>query len=656
MELQRQNPAEAIGGPLGGSPDCAPAEEPDARPSGEAAEIVAELQEKLEKTLRAFKLRAARQVATDFPKITRKFLDRSADEFGQLAADASARLRDEIKSASDQITGEMHSRILANADEIAASRLAGLEDAAKRVMEEALQSAGERFEERVAAASGAHDAALRSMADAADAALAKLEASRQSAESAFTSEMDAKLAAISAAGAQEAERGTRNAAEAVQALLGKALDELKQKAAERIEADLPAAAATLLESSNARLEQQTGEARERLLADLRTQGTALLAQARDEFANFEKSSAETLSRSTEAIAERAVHDAVRNVEEQARAAIDQFGNAAVARVESEQQKLQTRIEISLAEHQKQMLQVSTERLDNFRRQLESELESFRSQLQSNVQRAELRAAEKAEAEIPRAAAGLVENATAAIERKIKESSGAIEETIRTTAEEIASRAGRRMVDDTNESLRSLRESAVEQGRNQLQALAKDIAGARRKEFESDLEAFLKKQRKLIQQRMDEAGRETLAWLQQASAGLTPGPAPKASSTSRWLLVVVALIPTLLFLYLMSRPVMRLNPDPPADFLSAYPEWTAQHQDVAAKLGDAYWDWAALHLVQEYPFGSDLPKQPPISFQVEGQGFPAGVDADVARMRYWNKLRELWKDPKAWQKVDAWNAR
>lgn len=650
MALHKQNPAGAATEPHE-APACGPSPAAGVRLQSEADAQLAAFQEMLDQTLHTFKLKAARQVATDFPKITRKFLDRYGNDFSDLAAATSEKLSGELKAAGEQYAGEMRQQILSLGREAVEAGLAQLHQSAANVLEEAARAA----EERAQASFSSAGVALRSAIEAAEASAARLEASCATKEAAFFTGIESKLTEISAARTDEAGRAARGAAEAVQSLLENALQELKQKAAERIEADLPKAAAVLLERSEARLEKQTGEARERLLDELRQQGAAVLNEARAQFEAFEKSSVAILGQNTKAAAENAVNEAVRQVDEQARAAIQRCGENVVARMEGEQHKLEAHAALSVAEHQKQLLHLSVQGAEGIQRQLESHVESFRNQLQSNLKQFEQQAIDQAKADFPRLAAGLLENASATLERKVAEAASSVQDTLRLSATEVGADAGRRMVEETSNSLRSLRESAVEQTRNQLQALAKDVAGARRKEFESEFEGSLRKQQKQIKQRMDEAGRETLAWLQQASAGLAPGPAAKSSPGSRWALVVVALIPTLLFLYLMSRPLMQLKTAPPADFLNAYPEWTSQHQDVAEKLGEAYWDWAALHLARSYPYGTDLPQQPPVSFEVEGQGFPSGVDADVARMRYWDKLRSLWKDPTSWQKVDVWNA-
>ncbi|MGH9449804.1 MAG: hypothetical protein ACRD11_04605, partial [Terriglobia bacterium] len=326
------------------------------------------------------------------------------------------------------------------------------------------------------------------------------------------------------------------------------------------------------------------------------------------------------------------------------------------RIEAEQQKLHAHAEISIADHQKQLLQLSVHGVEGIQRQLDAHLETFRGQLQTHVRVLEQKALEKATEDFPAVAAQLLEGAHASLQKKAAEAAASVQEAVRVSAVALAEDTRRQLIQETEDSLRSMREAAMEQSRGQIRQLVKDVAATHRKDFDGEIAEAFRKQKKSIQQQMDETSRASLERLQQASARVTPASARQISSGSRWVLVLVALIPTLLFLYLMNRPVMRLKAVPPADFLNAYPEWTAQHQDISVKLGEAYWDWAALHLVRDYPYGTQLPEQPPVSFQVDGQDFPTGVGADVARMRYWNELRALWTHPQSWDKIDAWNQR
>ncbi|HLI30356.1 MAG TPA: hypothetical protein VKV79_04555, partial [Terriglobia bacterium] len=188
---------------------------------------------------------------------------------------------------------------------------------------------------------------------------------------------------------------------------------------------------------------------------------------------------------------------------------------------------------------------------------------------------------------------------------------------------------------------------------QLSQIGKDFGAESRKKLNAELEDSIRKYRKLAQSQLDELSRVSIERTGQDY--IQAGPAPVHSPISgKVALAFAAIAPTLLFLYFVSRPVMKLRPEPPADFLAVSTEWGARHHNTAEKLARAYWDWAALHLEPQYPYGTKLPEQPPLGFDVEGKDFPTGVDADLTRLSYWNELRKLWAQPQSWTKIEVWD--
>lgn len=695
MALHKQNAAS----PRNGAPEsqsAGPASADLLHLKDETAALVIEFQEKLQQTLHAFKLKAAKQVVQDLPKITGKLIERSAAGFEELAVSASGKLREELKAAQTEFAEESRRQLATLGEEAARSFQAELKTAAEASLADMARS----IDEQAQAASRNTDDAVRSVLTVTDDAAARLEATREELESSLLLDHQKRLVDLAASGrnagallnsiqtaaneaaarldvacaemesslipdhqkrlaelsatAQELDRKVQAGVEDFQGQLESTLSQFKRKAAARIEEDLSKTSTELLQHSAERLQKQTDEARERLLADLRDSGTKVLEETGRQLAGLGKASSEVLNQSARAAADKAVSHAAQRVEEQAQTAFERSAAMAIARIEAEQQKLQTRAELSVADHQKQLLQLSVHGVEGIQRQLDGHLEAFRGQLQTHVHVLEQKALERATEDFPRVAAGLVDGVAASLQKKAAEAAAGAQETVRASAAGIAEETRRQVIEGAEDSLRSLREAAMEQTRGQLRQLVKDEGVAHRKDFEEEIAEMLRKRRKSIQQQIDEASRASLERLQQASARVTPGLAPQTSYGSKWVLILVALIPTVLFIYLMNRPVMRLKAEPPADFVNAYPEWTAQHQDEAVKLGEAYWDWAALHLVRDYPDGTQLPEQPPVSFEVNGSGFPSGVEADVARMRYWNKLRELWTNPQSWDKIEAWN--
>ncbi|MGH9377787.1 MAG: hypothetical protein ACRD1I_03205, partial [Terriglobia bacterium] len=408
-----------------------------------------------------------------------------------------------------------------------------------------------------------------------------------------------------------------------------------------------------LETFWGQLQRQTGETREKLLADLADSGAAVLEDTRRQLGKIEKASSEVLHEAARTAAEKAVSQAARKAEEQAQAAISRNAELAVSRINAGEKALQAQAEQSVTDHQRQMALVSAASIENAQRKLDSRFEVFRDQLEAAAGTIEQIVLEKGKQEFPRVAAELAEAAKAGMEEKAGQMARQIKEEIQASSAGLAEKACRQMAGEAENSLRSLRETAVDQARSQMQQMFKEVAAASRAEFGAEVEQTVHKQRRSAQAQIEEMGRASLERLRKAEPQVMMAPAA-ASRSSHTLLILVALIPTILFVYLASRPVMRLKPNAPTEFAEAYPELTATHEDTAQKLGQAYWDWAAIHLAPDYPYGSQLPEQPPVLFEADGPSFPTGVQADVARTRYWQKLRELWTNPQSWEKVQVWN--
>jgi hypothetical protein len=533
-------------------------------------------------------------------------------------------------------------------DAAAGEATARLQAAREQMESLALAEHQKRLAE-LAAASRNADTAMRSVQAASGEAAAKLWEAGEQIESSLAAEHRKRTEELTAASLKELAHKAQISVDGFQKELEDTLSAFKRKAASRIDDDLTKATAGLLERSSGQLRIQTDEVREKLLAELRDSGSAILEDTRRQMARAEKASHEVLNETAKAAAEKAVAQAAKGVEEQVHAAISRSAELAVEKTGAERKRLHTEADLSVAAFHKQIAALSLESIEGVKSALETQLEAFRGQLQSARESLEQSVLERAKAEFPHVAAELLEGVTAGLEKNAGEIAEQVKAEVQTSATSFAEKTRRQLMSETENSLRSLRESAIDQSRGQLQQLIKEVRVAGRKEFEAEVEQSLRKQHRSAQMQIDDMARSSLERLRHAGA------APAATSrSSQWFLMLVALVPTLLFLYLASRPTMRLKASPPADFIDAYPEWTSSHQDVALKLGQAYWDWAALHLAPDHPYGTHLPEQPPVLFQVDGTGFPAGVDADVARMRYWQKLRELWTNPQSWVKVEAWN--
>ena len=133
-------------------------------------------------------------------------------------------------------------------------------------------------------------------------------------------------------------------------------------------------------------------------------------------------------------------------------------------------------------------------------------------------------------------------------------------------------------------------------------------------------------------------------------GVKSKPKPKIG---RWFVVG---IPALFFIYLSTRPVMRLRETPPADFMEIRPEWSPKRRLAEERLAQAYWESTVRVIGQEFSYGSRLPDDPPEEFKVDERALQGGPGESVhgTRLRYWQRLQKVWVLPQAWKKSYEWN--
>ncbi|MGH9327853.1 MAG: hypothetical protein ACRD2B_14385 [Terriglobia bacterium] len=615
----------------------------------DAGALLAEFEDKLQKTVHLFKQKAAKQIASEFPRMAEELLARCSAEFEKRSEETAERLRQKLGVAETETAERMQKQVAALGEDAANALMAEAKAAAEKALGE---MTGALKEEARAASLGA-DAALRAVRTTEEQAAERLKAVGDQLGSSLRADHERYFAALSASALKQLEDKAGSGIEAFQEQLDGALAASRRRATAEIEEDISKMAAVLLDRSTGELQRQTEETRERMLTELQNSGASFLAGARQQFENLQKTSIELLNQGAGTAAENAVREAVGNMQRQIDGTISSNSETAVSRLDAEWHQLETQVEASMADHRKQLFEVSIEGIESVQRQLDAHLDAFRGQLEANVQALRQEALERATLDFPRVVAQLTETTVADLEKKAGEAAEAVQREIRTSSVGFAQEVERRVIGDAENALRSLSEATLDQAKNQIRQLFKDVAISHRKEFDGEIEEHLRKQRKSAQAQIEELSRGCLERLREAGAQVVPMPV-RSSPGSKLLLIIVALVPTILFLYLMTKPVMRLKADPPVEFLNAFPEWTGRHPEVATRLGEAYWEWAALHLARNYPYGTQLPEQPPVLFRVDGEGFPSGVDADVARLRYWQKLRELWTEPQSWDRVEIWN--
>ena len=124
----------------------------------------------------------------------------------------------------------------------------------------------------------------------------------------------------------------------------------------------------------------------------------------------------------------------------------------------------------------------------------------------------------------------------------------------------------------------------------------------------------------------------------------------AMGTSIFLAVSVPV----LAVYLWPAPAMQLQAQPPAEFVDDSPTWGAARRVREREIAKAYWQIAVANLQQKYPFGSELPVEPPAGFDVGKKYVPeAGAKAaSETRDHYWRQLRKVWVQRDFWDESSA----
>jgi hypothetical protein len=109
-------------------------------------------------------------------------------------------------------------------------------------------------------------------------------------------------------------------------------------------------------------------------------------------------------------------------------------------------------------------------------------------------------------------------------------------------------------------------------------------------------------------------------------------------------------------YLWTVPAMQLKAEAPPEFIDQGPGWGATRRVREQEVAQAYWRVAVASLQERYPFGSELPPEPPSEFQVSRRYASLGGEKELSetRDRYWQKLRKTWGERDSWVESAEWD--
>ncbi|MGH9374675.1 MAG: hypothetical protein ACRD1J_00735 [Terriglobia bacterium] len=619
---------------------------PEAKPpQNKSQALIAEFQERLQHTLDAFKQKAAKQIADELPQVAEGIIKRSSKELQKLTAEAGEKLKEDLRAASAGQAAEIEEKL----NGLAQASIDSLKAEAKSLAETAIRDISRPLQEQIQAASENVGAALNSVHAAADEARSMLQSAADQAQASLIREYQERVAGLSASGLRDLEHKANRHVEDFEGSLEQVFNAFKAAAAGRLETELSKTTSNLIDRSAAGLQRQVDHETEKLLDRLRASGADVVQDAKRQVTGVEQASIESIRASSDAAASQAAKEA----SVQAQAAMCGHTESAIARVEAAGTKLDVQAGHSIEDFQKRLTELSAQALESSWHKLDAQREAFCEQVQNSARSIEDKALEEARENFSRFAADVLEKGSGELRKQTAVAAEQVKDEVKSSISALAAEARKQLLAEAQWSLHSLKETTAEQCQAQLSQIGKDFGAGSRKKFSAEFEDSLRKFRKLAQSQLDELARHRAEAPGQFYAS-APAPTGRSSPAGKVLLGFAAIVPTLLFLYLVSRPVMRLRPDPPADFLTVSTGWGDRHHDAADKLARAYWDWAALHLARQYPYGTKLPQQPPFGFEVEGKDFPTGVDSDLDRLSYWNELRKLWVQPQSWTRIEVWN--
>jgi hypothetical protein len=129
-------------------------------------------------------------------------------------------------------------------------------------------------------------------------------------------------------------------------------------------------------------------------------------------------------------------------------------------------------------------------------------------------------------------------------------------------------------------------------------------------------------------------------------GVSPEDYSPRRKSRAWLYVLLTIAG--FFVFESIQPVMRLRPDPPPSVIgtSVNPEGASRESQI--RTARACWDYAVAEIQDVYPFGKDLPRNPPPWFNVKS-GKPLGITELC-----WPRLRNAWGRPESWVRSYGWS--
>lgn len=129
------------------------------------------------------------------------------------------------------------------------------------------------------------------------------------------------------------------------------------------------------------------------------------------------------------------------------------------------------------------------------------------------------------------------------------------------------------------------------------------------------------------------------------------PPRRAPSLWKWLLVIGL---GLFFVYRSTLPVVRLQSEPPPQFIGPTSGERAGQEKPEERIALAYWKVAVRSIQSEYSSRKTLPPVPPPEFRINPKSAELSGYSSAERNLYWRRLRDVWTRPEIWQVSYGWN--
>jgi hypothetical protein len=119
-------------------------------------------------------------------------------------------------------------------------------------------------------------------------------------------------------------------------------------------------------------------------------------------------------------------------------------------------------------------------------------------------------------------------------------------------------------------------------------------------------------------------------------------------------LLILIVPAALFVYLSTRPHVRLRADMPPQFVDIPASAGAKQREAEERLAREYWSCALTVIQWKYTYGVRLPDSPPEQFQPSTQLAHGSEPISSSRVRYWHRLQGVWLQPSSWVTSQTWS--